>query len=68
MRDEQLVEERVTVSVRTVPAADSAETRSDIDWFKAEAQTIDCDGADIARWHWQKIFAALHRDERAAGN
>jgi hypothetical protein len=34
------------------------DTRIDVDWFKVEAETIDCHGDDIERWHWKKLLGA----------
>jgi hypothetical protein len=59
MEEERLVQDQASASARSSPTMDSDETKIDIDWFKAEAQTIDCNGEDIERWHWKKILASL---------
>lgn len=32
-----------------------------IDWFTIDAQTINCNGDEIERWHMKKITPALSR-------
>jgi hypothetical protein len=62
MPDDRLVRNQVLQSARPSlpPPPGSDETRIDIDWFKVEAQTINCNGDDIERWHWKKDLAAVN--------
>ena len=59
MRDAKLMPNQSSANARPALTTDADEVRVVIDWFKAEAQTIDCNADDIERWHLKKIWAAL---------
>ena len=47
---------RTSASGRPATTTGSDKIRIDVDWFKSEAQTIDCNSDDIKRWHLKKLL------------